>query len=108
MPNVRMLPPSDGAHASIVIHGRTYTTALAAFADMPDHDAVVAAGNGWTPVLGMTGGMSAQVGATAARPKHPTGDPRAARGQVFIDTTLGAVIVYDGTVWRNVLTGAAV
>jgi hypothetical protein len=29
-------------------------------------------------------------------------------GLLHIDTTVGAVIVHDGAVWRNAVTGAAV
>ncbi len=107
MAKIRMLPPADGKTYTL-INGRTYNVAPGNVLDMLDHDAMVAAGNGWTPVLGLLAGMDAQVGTTAQRPGHASGDPRARRGQLYIDTTVNAVIVWDGLAWRNALTGAAV
>jgi hypothetical protein len=92
----RVMPPGDGLHPSITVHTRSYTCALGATIDVPDSDAQVMAANGWTIVAG------AGVGATTTRPANPT------KGQQFHDTTLGYTIVWDGKVWRNPATGAAV
>lgn len=91
----RVMPPADGLHPTINVNGRTWTCAVGSTIDVPDHDAAIMTSNGWTPV-------ASGVGATAARPANPT------KGQQFHDTTLGYVIVWDGKVWRNPATGAAV
>jgi hypothetical protein len=93
---IRMMPPADGLHPNFTANGRAYTCALGSTIDVPDFDAVVLRANGW--VASTTGG----VGATAARPATPS------RGQMFHDTTLGLNIVFDGKVWRNPTSGAAV
>ena len=92
----RVLPPSSTGNASITVNGRTYVTSNGAPLDVPDFDAVVMGANGWK--------ISAPdgVGATAERPARPTS------GMRFLDTTLAAVITFDGKVWRNKITGAAV
>ena len=41
-------------------------------------------------------------GTTAQRQSNPR------TNQTYYDTTLGAVIKYDGTNWKNILTGATV
>ena len=46
--------------------------------------------------------MIGQSGTTAQRPTTPT------PGVLFVDTTVGAVIAWDGAAWRNVVTGASV
>ncbi len=91
--NVRILAPASVA--SVVANGRTYT-ATAGLADVPDFDAAVACSNGWQRLE--------NVGTTAQRPVLGTDQA----GQRFIDTTIGAVIVWTGAAWRNVVTGAAV
>lgn len=92
----RVIPPADGLHPAISVNSRSYTCAQGSYLDVPDQDAQRMAANGWTIVA--AGG----VGATAARPASPT------KGQQFHDTTLGYTIVWDGKVWRNPATGAAV
>ncbi len=46
--------------------------------------------------------LIASSGPTTGRPTYPT------PGQSFVDTTVGAVIAYDGASWRNVVTGSIV
>jgi hypothetical protein len=41
-------------------------------------------------------------GITANRPPNPT------RGSWHVDTTLGYAVTFDGTYWRNPITGASV
>jgi hypothetical protein len=94
MPNVRLIPPSVGA-LNCVANGRTYTGVAGATLDVPDFDAAVLTANGWT--------VSGEVGATAGRPLLNRGD----RGREFVDTTLAAVIRWDGKAWRNKITGAS-
>jgi hypothetical protein len=95
MPNVRLMPP-NGVSTTTAVNGRSYTCAAAATIDVPDFDASVLTANGWVLAPGGT------VGATAARPVIP------AKNQTFHDTTLNVTIVFDGRVWRNPATGAAV
>jgi len=92
----RVIPPTTTGPATITVHGRTYTTSNGAPLDVPDFDAVVMGANGWK--------ISAPdgVGTTAERPPRPT------NGMRYLDTTLSAVITFDGRVWRNKITGAAV
>jgi hypothetical protein len=92
---IRVMPPADGLHPSLFVNGRTYTCALGSTLDVPDGDAAVLLSNGWST-------SSDSVGATAARPAKP------AKGQQFHDSTLGYNIVFDGKVWRNPTSGAAV
>jgi hypothetical protein len=93
---MQVMPPADGLHPSIRVNGRDYTCALGSEISVPDCDGAVMLSNGWTAAS--SGGS----GATAARPSNP------GRGQHFHDTTLGFVIVFDGKVWRNPNSGAAV
>ena len=93
---MRVMPPADGLHPTITVNGRSYTCALGATIDVPDQDGIMMTHNGW--VVSSAGG----VGASTARPANPV------KGQSFHDSTLGYNIVYDGKVWRNPTSGAAV
>lgn len=90
---MRVMPPADGLHSTITVNGRTYTCALGSTIDVPDQDGIVMEVNGWT---------ASPAGATAARPSSPY------KGQTWHDTTLGFDIKFDGKVWRNPTSGAAV
>ena len=92
----RMIPPASGFYNPITINGTVYTCAANATIDAPDHVALVLKANGWV--------MGADTGAdtTANRPVPIK------IGQTFFDTTLGYTIKWDGKVWRNPSTGAAV
>jgi hypothetical protein len=92
---IRVMPPADGLHPAITVSGRPYSCALGSAIDVPDGDAAVMLANGWTK-------SSDGVGATAARPANP------AKQQQFHDSTLGYNIVFDGKLWRNPTSGAAV
>ncbi len=82
--------------ATLTVNGRTYTTSVGGTADVPDQDAALLQANGWLSL--------GSVGTTAQRPT--TG---LAKQQHYIDTTLNAVIVWDGvSAWRNAVTGAVV
>jgi hypothetical protein len=96
MPTLRVFPPNAIGSATITVNGRTYTTTSGAAIDVPDFDALVIAANGWS--LSAPDGS----GASSARPANPQ------RGAKFADTTLGVAVVFDGKVWRNKITGAAV
>lgn len=103
MQSIRVFPPTDG-RSPITVGGRSYDPSAAAYVDVEYPIAGALSANGWTKF--------AQVGTTSERPpvRGPSsGNPIiASPGVPFIDTTLGAVIAFDGRVWRNVLTGAAV
>jgi hypothetical protein len=57
-------------------------------------DAGVLAANGWVMVAGS--------GSTANRPTTPY------FGQLYHDNTLGYVVIWEGSAWRQPSTGAAV
>lgn len=91
---IQVLPPPTGG--TILIYGRTYVGVAGTPVLMPDQDAQVAGANGWTIVA------KQGAGATATRPTNPQ------KGDQFLDTTIPAVIIFDGKVWRNHATGASV
>lgn len=92
----RVFPPTSGS-TSITVHSRTTTAAGSPYVDAPDHDAMVMTANGWMQVP--PGG---QVGATAQRPVNTY------RGLLYLDLTLGKIVIHDGKVWRDPATGSAV
>lgn len=91
---VRMISPVKTV--SVVKDGRAYVSQGAgAVLDAHESDLNALESAGYTPV--------APSGATSARPASPR------KGQHFVDTTLGKVIVADATgIWRDPITGAAV
>jgi hypothetical protein len=91
------MPPGDGLHNTIVVNGRTYTCALGSVITVPDFDGVVMVHNGWV--------NSSKNGAdsTANRPTKAL-----YVGYEFHDLTLSKYIKWDGKVWRDAITGAAV
>jgi hypothetical protein len=97
----RMLPPGNGNYGTLTINGRSYTAALGSYCDMPSFDARVAEANGWTK-----GDVPGNADVTANRPSAPTNNMYV--GKTFLDTTLGYLIVWDGVLWRNPDSGAAV
>lgn len=97
---MRMLPPVDVAYRRREVNGRTYSAAPGTVIDVPDHDGLMLSANDWILV--------ARVGTTAQRPTG-TADPNSPTpGTQFYDTTLGALIVFDGATWRSPVDGAAV
>ena len=86
----RIFPPLTGSKAHTAF-GRPYAGQGVAFLDVPDSDAAALTANAWLAV--------APVGATSARPASPK------RGDKFLDTTLGYIIVYDGVTWRKPIDG---
>ena len=99
----RILTPGKGSFPiTCSAFGRNYTASgPGVVQDVPDQDAQILGANGWQII--------ALVGTTAQRPNNPSMTPAMPfAGQEYVDTTLGAVIVFDGTTWRNAITGAAV
>jgi hypothetical protein len=92
MPNYRMLPPTAVANQTCVANGRTYTATPGNVLDVPDFDSGVLAANGWSRI--------ALSGPTTARPVP------ASKGLHYYDTTVPALVIYDGATWR-LPTGAS-
>lgn len=92
--------PSSGAKIKVA-NGRTNALAMGTSIDVPDHDASILSANGWFDVAGPT---SVGSGTTAQRPT--TG--LTAGLSHYADTTLAYLIVWDGLLWRNPITGASV
>jgi hypothetical protein len=98
--NHRLMPPASGALQSITVNGRTYAAAPGAVVDVPDFDSTGLQANGWT--------LIAPSGPTSARPSGALGPNAAIASFRFYDTTLGALIFYDGATWRSPVNGNAV
>jgi hypothetical protein len=96
MVNIRMFPPISGKAASITLQGRTYSAPANGYVDVPDFDSWTMQANGWIECA--AGG----VGATSTRPLKPPVKT------MWHDTTLAKNIIFDGTLWRDPNTGAAV
>jgi hypothetical protein len=103
MKTVRVFPQPIATKniLSTQANGRSYLVANG-MQDVSDIDAAVLGANGWC-VYGM-------VGPTSGRPTATDPDMGVTFGAAtkYIDTTIGAVIQWDGSAWRNVLTGATV
>lgn len=93
--NRRLLPPLNVQMQTLSVDGRSYSGTPGQVLDVPDFDAGQLEANGWTPI--------AQSGTTAQRPALAA----VARGTHYFDTTLAALIAWDGATWRNPATGAA-
>jgi hypothetical protein len=87
----RFLGPK-GAAATLTFNNRTYSVAANGYVDVPAMDSGVCAANGWIQVAGS--------GTTAQRPSSPF------PGQLYHDNTVGNIIVFEGTAWRNPASGA--
>lgn len=70
--------PTDSAVTKIIFPNGTLTIA--------SHEATYTPAGGGSSVIG--------IGATGSRPASP------ATGELYLDTTLGREIIYDGTLWR--------
>ena len=105
VPNHTILPPAGRqASATTSVNGRAYTGVAAGsvFSSVPDGDARKLAASGF--ILAAPGGS----GTTAQRPTTAP-DGRAIRpGTLYLDMTLGYIVVWDGATWRRPNTGAAV
>ena len=94
---IRYLGPATGRVISTKSDGKQGSnTAAGAFLVLPDNanDNVIVQANGYTKL--------AYVGTTANRPTTPV------QNMLYIDTTLSKVIVFDGAVWRDPVTGSSV
>lgn len=94
MGTVQMHAPASGA--TTTVNGRKYVGVAGTPQNVPDFDATALEANGW--IITAPGGT----GTTAQRPAAP------AVGLQYHDTTVAAIVKWDGKAWRNVLTGASV
>ncbi|MDE2398351.1 MAG: hypothetical protein KGM91_23200 [Burkholderiales bacterium] len=99
MTNFRMLSPAVPMSFSAP-WGEQFVSTPGTVRDVDEHQLPAFKANGWIVV--------AQVGTSAERPGSSDIVLHHARaGSLFVDTHLGALIVFDGRVWRNPMTGAA-
>lgn len=94
----RVAPPASktfGPNPFVAQHGMSFNCAVGSTLDVDDHIAQQMGANGWH-ILG-------PVTTTAGRPVSGI-----YKGKILIDSTLAAVIIYDGVQWRNAITGAVV
>jgi hypothetical protein len=106
---IRCIPPANnslGINPCPVPGGRQYSCAVGSTIDVPDHDAMALAANGWQLSQGPKG-ICGGVGTTAQRPSN-TSNPPAIKNMTYVDTTLGACIIFTGVNWVNEVTGAVV
>jgi hypothetical protein len=96
----RMLPPANVQQQNMTVNGRAYAAQPGTVLDLPQFDAGPLGANGWIDLF--------DSGPTSARPNSAVGLPRLFVGCVFVDTTINAVISWDGGAWRSILTGSAV
>jgi hypothetical protein len=103
---IRLLPPINPALQTTSVQGRIYSGTPGSVVDIEHRqpggarDADELMIRGWTKI--------APCGPTAERPSGSFGDFPALEGRFFYDTTIDALIVFDGDTWRNPATGAAV
>lgn len=105
---VRVLPPPNVQKQTISNGTQTFNATPGSTRDVRVSDANLLQGNGWI------GGYPLPwfSGPTTNRPTDPTLAAGEANylgaGTLYLDTTVGALIVYDGANWRNPATGASV
>ena len=102
MTQVRVLSPAS-AGSPVAVFGRSYQQQPGTVLDVSASDASALAANGWFHL--------ALSGATAQRPTQSVvlaGVDGLHAGKLYLDTTLGRLIVFDGIVWRDPATGALV
>lgn len=100
--------PADNALNPFTVPGtqRVYRCATGSAITVPGEDAVILCSSGWVSAafnrMGANGFLA--TGTTAQRPVGVR------QGATYLDTTVGGVIVYGGSVtgWLNAATGASV
>ena len=99
---VRLLPPPSGPFQTITLpSGRVITGTAGVPIDIGEADGGRLEGNGWIRV--------AWSGPTSNRPPllNAQSGYRASKGTQYFDTTINALIEWDGATWRDA-TGSAV
>lgn len=104
MSTYRCIGRASGGMKNMTINGRVYTVSAGGTVDAPEQDASHLGANGFVRIC-----MS---GTTAQRPTAKAishgGTDQLYEGMLYLDTTLGYIIVYDGGAWRNPASGASV
>ena len=93
---VCLVTPATG-NRTISCQGRVYTSKIGVANFVPDFDAPVLIANGWLPCQT---DENTPTGPSAERPVEPL------RGEIFIDSTVGAALIFDGLRWRDAATHA--
>jgi hypothetical protein len=96
----RMLPPAVVQKQTVNANGRQFVGVPGSAYDISDFDAGPLSANSWIDC-----GLS---GPTSSRPSSTVGPNALFVGFEYVDSTIGAVVRWDGANWRSVLTGAAV
>jgi hypothetical protein len=92
--------PNAAAVSPVIVNGRAIPASASPVDDTFEATGSLC-GSGWFRVC--------RVGTTAERPTTSAQEPSPAGiSMLFLDTTLGYVIVFDGVAWRNPMTGAVV
>jgi hypothetical protein len=88
------------AVSAVTVNGRSILPSASPVDDTYEATASLV-GAGWVRVC--------RAGTTAERPTTSAQEPSpAVRGLLYLDTTLGLVIGFDGAAWRDPVTGNAV
>ena len=91
-----MIPPWSVGTQTTKVNGRSYTcTGGSLLSAIPGFDAHVLEANGWIKTT------NAGSGTTAQRPAAPK------IGQTFYDSTVGANVIWNGSIWAHSTTGAS-
>ena len=100
MTQLRVLAPPTARSALTLANGTTIAQVPGTLLDTADYIAEYLISNGWI--------RAGTVGSTASRPSsNPnSGTYSAQAGSQHVDTSLGIVVIHDGTTWRSPLTGA--
>ena len=102
---IRMLGKWSNAGQAPTYWGATGVAYSGWVIDAGPSDVLALTAAGWTPIAGVNGNQAAlppaQSGSTKSRPLPGA----VAAGQTYVDTSLGAVVVWDGAYWRNPLDG---
>jgi hypothetical protein len=100
--NVRLLGPVTAA--TLNVNGRSYVGTPGAVYDIVDgQDAETLGASGWTRVC-LSGPTSSRPTISMANNPNYAARP----GLHFLDTTIGALIIFDGQNWRSPATGSIV
>lgn len=101
MTTIRMLGPTTADSTTVNMRG--YSGVPGGVYDVMDGDAPALAARGWVKV--------ALSGPTSSRPTFSWSSTLGyinSVGTLYLDTSLGKVIAFDGAAWRDPATGAAV
>lgn len=98
-----MVMPAPNCANPIAVNGRSYAAPLGTYLTVPLSDGQVMTANGWLT------NCARGAGTTADRPPRGSIDVQAGvDGTTFFDTTVGALIIFDGVNWRHTGTGSIV